>query len=382
MRINLKNGLVIVLTTVFAVSLLVSQSIAKKNMHSSKIQAVQVDVYKVPAPHNMPVVLEYPARLKSVQKVQITARVTGTLIKKFYTEGQFVKKGTLLYKIEPDTYQAAVDAAKAQLQSALAMLNKTKRDWVRIKSLYKVNATSQQARDAALSSYEIAKADVEKAKANLKSALINLNYTNVKATISGITGLKSADVGSLVTNGTPLVSITKLDPIYAEFSIPDIDIIKEKYRIKNGSWEKPSDGKIKAVIKINGRGYPKEGFVNFMDTNIDTATSTLKARAVFPNHNRYLMPGEFVKIMLKGLVRKNVIMVPQRCVLQNPLGTMVFVVDKGKVQARPVKLGETSGNYYIIEKGLKKGDLVIVDNFFRVKPGMSVKVDKTINREQ
>lgn len=382
MEMRLKNGLVVVLTAIFAIFLVVSQSIAQKSVHSTKIQAVQVDVYKVPKPHDMPVVLEYPARLKSVQKVQITARVTGTLIKKFYTEGQFVKKSALLYKIEPDIYQAAVDAAKAQFHSALSMLNKTKRDWTRIKSLYKVNATSQQERDSALSSYEIAKADVEKAKANLKSALINLNYTDVKATISGITGLKSADVGNLVTNGTPLVSITKIDPIYAEFSIPDVDIIKEKYNIKNGSWEKPTDGKIKAVIKINGRGYSKEGFVNFMDTNIDTATSTLKARAVFPNRDNFLMPGEFVRISLKGIVRKNSIIIPQECVLQNPLGTMVLIVNKGIVQTRPVKLGSTSGKYYIIKKGLKKSDLVIVDNLFRVRPGMSVKIDKTINKER
>jgi len=343
---------------------------------------VAVDVYRVSKPSNIPVILEYPARLKSTQKVQIAARVTGILVKKFYTEGKFVRKGDLLYKIESDSYQAAVDGARAQLQMAKARLNKAARDWSRIKAMYADNTASQLQRDASLSAYEIAKAGIINAKATLKIAMINLNYTDVRATINGITGLKSADVGSLVTNGTPLVRITKVNPIYAVFSIPDINIIREKYYIKNGRWEKAADGRIKAIIKINGKQYNKKGFINFVDTNINPETSTVKARAIFQNPSRYLMPGEFVRIMLHGVFRKNAIMIPQKAVLQNPLGTMVFVVNKGKAQIRPVKLGETSGQYYIIESGLKEGDLVIVDNFFRVRPGIPVKIDKTINAKR
>ena len=347
-----------------------------------QIPVTTVDVYKVLKPLDIPIVLEYPARLKSVKKVQIVARATGTLIRKFYTEGQFVKKGDLLYKIEPDSYQAAVDAANALLQMRKAQLNKAGRDWNRIKALYEDNAVSQRERDAVLSVYEIAKADITNAKANLKMATINLNYTSVKAPLNGITGLKCTDVGNLVTNGTPLTAITQVNPIYAEFSIPDINIIREKYYIKNGSWEKPTDAKIKAVIKINGKQYKETGFVNFIGTNIEVQTSTVKARGIFQNLKGYLMPGEFVRIMLHGLIRKDAIMIPQKAVLQNPLGTMVFVVDKGKAQVKPVKLGETSGNYYIIKQGLQEGDLVIVNNFFRVKPGMPVKIDKIINTKK
>lgn len=349
-----------------------------------QIPITTVDVYKVLKPSDIPIVLEYPARLKSVKKVQVVARITGTLMKKCYTEGQFVKKGDLLYKIEPDTYQAAVDGANAMLQMHKAQLNKAGRDWNRIKALYEDNAVSQRERDAVLSAYEIAKSGVANAKANLKMTTINLNYTSVKAPLSGITGLKSTDVGNLVTNGTPLTAITQVNPIYAEFSIPDINIIREKYHIKNGSWQKPTDGKIKAVIKINSKQYKETGFVNFIDTNIDVQTSTVKARAIFQNLKGYLMPGEFVRIMLHGLIRRDAIMIPQKAVLQNPLGAVVFVVNKGKgkAQARPVKLGETSGNYYIIKQGLQEGDLVIVNNFFRVKPGMLVKIDKIINTKK
>ncbi|MEA1995769.1 MAG: efflux RND transporter periplasmic adaptor subunit [Campylobacterota bacterium] len=347
-----------------------------------QIPITTVDVYKVLKPSDIPIVLEYPARLKSIKKVQIVARATGTLIRKFYTEGQFVKKGDLLYKIEPDSYQAAVDGANALLQMRKAQLNKAGRDWNRIKTLYEDNAVSQRERDAVLSVYKIAKADIANAKANLKMATINLNYTSVKAPLSGITGLKCTDVGNLVTNGTPLTAITQVNPIYAEFSIPDINIIRGKYYIKNGNWEKPTDGKIKTVIKINGKQYKETGFINFIGTNIDVQTSTVKARGIFQNPKGYLMPGEFVRIMLHGLIRKDAIMIPQKAVLQNPLGTVVFVVNKGKAQARPIKLGETSGNYYIIEQGLQEGNLVIVNNFFRVKPGMPVKIDKIINTKK
>ncbi|OQX54992.1 MAG: hypothetical protein B5M53_04955 [Candidatus Cloacimonas sp. 4484_209] len=376
-RMVKKTILMILLILITGLNLLVSNGQCKEH----KPQAIPVDVYRVPKPSSLPVVLEYPARLKSVRKVQVVARVTGTLIKKFYTEGQFVKKGDLLYQIEPDTYQAKVDEAKALLQMREAQLNRARRDWNRIKALYEENAVSQKERDAALSAYEVAKAGTAEAKARLKMAKINLNYTSVKAPISGITGLKCVDVGNLVTNGTPLTTITQINPIYAEFSIPNMDVIKEKYCIKNGSWKNPA-GKIKAVIKINGKRYKEMGFVDFIDTNMDIQTSTVKARAVLQNPDSSLMPGEFVRIALHGLVKKHAIMVPQKAILQNPLGTMVFVVDKGKAQAKPVKLGETSGNCYIVEKGLKEGDLVIVNNLFRVKPGMPVKVEKIIDTKR
>ncbi len=338
-----------------------------------KPQMPAVDVYRVGNPSDIPVMLKYTARLKSIGDVEVTARIAGTLIKKFYTEGAFVKKGDLLYRIEPDTYKARLEKARADLQNALASLKKAKKDWQRVSILYKHNNASQKTMDSASAAYEIAKANVEGARANLKIATINYNYTYVRAPISGITGMKSVDVGNLVINGTKLLRITKMNPIYAEFSIPDTDVIRY---IKDKSL-KPS--KIAAVLEINGKKYGEQGYVNFIDELIDRRTSSVKARAVFPNPVNYLMPGEFVRIKLEGVYRKNAIVIPQRAVLQNPMGTMVFMVDKGKVQARPIKIGGTSGRYFVVENGLKKGELVIVDNFFRVRPGMPVKIDKIID---
>jgi membrane fusion protein (multidrug efflux system) len=296
------------------------------------------------------------------------------LQKKFYKEGQYVKKGELLYKIEPDIYKAQLDATLANLMVAKANLYKAQRDWERYSSLYKEHAVSQKIRDDMLSAYKSAKAQVDAAKSQVKLAKINLDYTDVKATISGVTGLKLADVGEYITADRKLVEITQIDPIHAEFSIPNLDMLKAKYSVNNGSWSNPQ---LRAYINVNKKEY--KGYVDFIDKKVEVSTSTTKTRAVFENKERELMPGEFVRIMLHGLIRKDAIVIPQKAVLQDPLGTVVFVVDKGKAQAKPVKLGETSGNYYIIEQGLQEGDLVIVNNFFKVKPGMPVKIDKIIN---
>ncbi len=379
MKISVKHLRAAAVLTFMFILVLSVQSISKTNTHKTAgLHALPVDVYRVEKPKDLPVDLEYPARLKSVQRVTVYARVSGVLMKKFYKDGQFVKKGDLLYEIEPDTYKALVDSAKAEVKSAKAALNKAKRDWRRVKALYDAKTVSQKTRDAALSAYEIAKADLEKAKANLTNAKINFNYTSVRAASDGVVGLPFVDVGNFVKSGTALTVITKLNPIYADFSIPDIGVVKQKYYIKNSKWKQFGDN-LKAVLKINNAKYPKEGVVEFIDSNIDEKTSTVKARAVFDNMDNYLMPGEFERIILKGLFVKNTILVPQKAVLQNPLGVVVFVVDKKKAQIRPIKLGETSGKYYIVNWGLKRGDMVIVNNFFRLRPGMPVKIDKIVN---
>ncbi len=344
----------------------------QKNIHRKRPIPV-VDLFKVPKAGNIPINLEYPARVKSVKNVKIRARVTGILIKKFYTEGKFIKKGELMYEIEPAIYRSAVNMARAQLQVSKAELEKATRDWHRIKILYGINSASARQRDAALSAYEIAGAKVKSSEAALDAAAIKLGYTDVPATIDGITGQTLTDVGSLVTDGTPLTTITQVDPIYVEFSIPDTDFIK------NIQHHFTSD--IKAAVKINSKILKIQGTVNFIDARINMKTSSIKARAIFENHDGWLLPGEFVRIILHGFVRKDVVTIPQRAVLQNPMGAMVFIEDHGKVEVRAVKLGETSGNRYIIRHGLKEGDLVIVDNFFKIRPGASVKIGKIIKEQ-
>ncbi len=338
-----------------------------------------VDVYKVSEAKEEALVLQYPGKTISSQNVVIKARANGILLKKFFNEGDFVKEGDILYKIEPDSYEAAFNLAKANVASLDVQLQKTQKDWERIKALYDSGASSEQEKDTAYWAYEGAKANLASAKASLQTASINLDRTTIKATMNGMTGLKQVDVGALVSDGTPLVEITQISPLNVEFSIPDIDIMKQKYNIKNGKWSHPSEGKLKATLLVGNTTYKEVGIVDFFDSTLNAKTGSLKARATFKNTNKDLLPNQFVKVNLMGLTRNDVIKIPQKAVLQNPLGTVVFVVQEGKAVARPVKVGEASENDYVIESGLKANDEVILNNFFRIKNGAPVKIDKVVN---
>ncbi|WP_428738766.1 efflux RND transporter periplasmic adaptor subunit [Sulfurimonas sp.] len=343
--------------------------------------APKVDVYIVKEVKQAPVSLEYPARIQSLKEVTITARVSGVLEKQLYTEGTKLSKGSPMYKIEPTIYAADVAAKKANLSVAEATLDKAQKDWERAKGLYEEKAISEQDKDTVYFAYVSAKANVNVAQAELDKVQVNLDYTDVKSTINGVAGIKLIDIGDYVTIGTPLVKITQLDPIYAEFSIPNINNIKEKYALKYGSFKDLQDAKLKAVLIVDGKEYEQEGQIDYVASHVDSATSTLKARAIFKNPDAKLIAGEFAKIKIVGVVSNNVISVPQKAVLQNPLGTIVFVVVDGKVAIRPVKIIEASGDKFIVQ-GVAPKDVVIVNNFFRIKPNSPVTIDKTINAQE
>ena len=332
---------------------------------------IPVDVYRVPAPRDIPLELTYPARLKGTGEVTIVARVSGIVEGMFFKEGEPVRKGALLFRIEPDIYRIQVEGARAALNEALARLKKAERDWKRVSRAFKEGVISKRDRDQALYSYEIAKASVEAARARLKKAQIDLGYTDVKATISGRTGMRLVDVGDMVNPGTPLVRITTIDPIYAEFSLPDTDLLRY------GLTQKMSEV-LEAEIMGEGWVYGKKGRVEFIDARVDESTSSVRARAVFPNPDGRLLPGEFVRIRIRGLVKKGAVEIPQRAVIQTPLGTRVFVVERGKAVPRSVKVGEERGENFIVE-GLKEGEMVIVSNLMKVRPNAPVRVTAVVN---
>ena len=341
-----------------------------------------VDVFKITAPKEEPLSFTYPAKTMSSQSIVVKARTNGLLQKKLFIEGQSVKAGDILYTLEKESYEASYNLAKANVAGLDAALQKAAKEWNRVKALYEKKASSEQERDTAYFAYETAKASLDGAKALLKTASINLERTDIKAPISGIVGTKMVDIGSLVNDGTALVEIIQNDPLYVEFSIPDIDVMKHKYNIKNGKWSDPTQGQLKASLLVGDVPYKEMGVVDFLGSKLDEKTGTLKARASFQNPINELLPNQFVKITLLGLSRNNVIRVPQKAVLQNPLGTVVFVVEDGKAVVRPVKVAESNKNYFIIDSGLKEGDMVVVNNFFRIKSGAGVKIDKVTNEAQ
>lgn len=371
MRMDIRNLFVTILILCASSAAL----LAEASNPTQKMTLPKVDVFNVSLTAELPLELEYPARLKSVQSAMVVSRVTGVLEQKHYTEGSYVKKGTLLYSIEPDIYQAVVHERKADHAVAKAVFINAERDWKRVKGLFKDNALSRKEYDAALAVFERSKAELASAKAQLESAEIDLGYTEVEAPFSGIIGKKETDIGNVVEPGTPLASITRTDPVYAEFSIPDTDFFKINKVLGNGRWAE--DGELNVSISVDG--ITAGGTINYIAPEINEKTASIEARAAFTNSDRSLMPGGFGRLKIIGLKRTNVLMIPQKAVLQNPKGTIVFIVEKGKVAVRPVTLNGTEGENYIVEGPLKAGDQVIVNNFFHIKPGMDVAVDKTIN---
>lgn len=334
----------------------------------------EVDVYRISPAKDVPIILTYPARTKSIRSVTIVSRVSGFLEKRFFSEGSYVKKGSLLFKIEPDIYKVRVEEARADFMQALALFKKARGDWFRAKESFKENVISVQKKDAAKYAYEMAKANLLSKKALLKEAEINLNYTNVRATISGFTGLKKVDEGAFLKVNTPLVQITQINPIYVEFSIPETDVNKYGF-IKNRDKYLKS---LKVRLILSARSYPLEGKINFIGISIDKDTDTLKIRAIFPNPSYKLLPNEFVRVKLLGLYKRHILLIPQRALLQNSYGTMVFVIKNGKAYARIVHIDGTIGNFYIVKKGLNPGDLIAVDNFFKLRNAIAVKIDKIL----
>lgn len=374
----MRNIKKLLITTGISVVAVTSIYAAEAPAGAKQMPAPKADIYIVPQASSLPINLKYPAQINSFKQAKVYSRILGVLEEKYFEEGKVVNKGDVLFKIEDDLYQAKVDAAAASVKMSEATLNNATRSWERIQKLYASNAVTTELRDSTLSAYQNALASLSMSKAELNQATIDLNYTKVKAPISGMTGLKNVDLGNLVTANPPmeLVTISQNDKVYIDFSMP----LNDYENIKNGLWKMPENGKIQVDINVNGQTNKQSGFVDFIDVNIDQKTSTVKMRAIVENKDYTLIPGSFARVILKGIEQKNVITIPQKALLQNPLGTIVFVEKDGIATVKPVVIGNESGDKFIVAGGpLQSGDKVIINNFFRIKPGSAVVVDKTIN---
>lgn len=375
----MRNIKKLLMTTAISVVAVTNIYAADAAAGAKQMPAPKADIYIVPAASSLAIDLKYPAQINSFKQAKVYSRIIGVLEEKYFEEGKVVNKGDVLFKIEDALYQAKVDAAQAAVKMSEATLNNETRSWERIQKLFNSKAVTAEQRDSTLSAYQNALASMAMSKAELNQAKIDLDYTKVKAPISGITGLKNIDLGNLVTANPPmqLVTISQNDKVYLDFSMP----LSDYSNIKNGLWKMPENGKIQVDININGQVTKQTGIVDFIDVNIDQKTSTVKMRAIVENKDYTLMPGSFARVVLNGIEQKNVITIPQKALLQNPLGTIVFVEKDGIATVKPVVIGNESGDKFIVVGGpLQSGDKVIVNNFFRIKPGNPVVVDKTINK--
>ena len=338
---------------------------------------VVVETVKVEA---LPLEFEYSARTAGFREVQVRAQVSGILQERTYLEGSAVKKGQVMFRIDPRTYQAALSRAKGALAQEQARYRQTERDLKRIRELQKKGFASESELDNAISNFEQSKANIQAAEAEVLSKQIDLDYTTVKAPISGITSKETVSEGSLMVAGDPnaslLSNITQLDPIYVNFAAPDSDVASVRNGLQNGSLMLPEDGKMSVKITLgDGSVYPLEGKVDFTDSLVDRGTGSVSARAVVPNPEQKLLPGQFVRVQVKGLSLPNAMTLPERAVAQGPAGTFVYVVDDaGIARMRQVTTGHTAKGRWVIVSGISEGERVIVEGLAKVRPDSPVSI--------
>lgn len=322
-------------------------------------------------------VIELPGRLQAIRTAEVRARVDGIVERRLYTEGTDVRAGQPLFAIDPRELRTKLNAAEAALSRAEATAANAQQDVTRYKGLVAQQALSQQEYDAAIARLRTAEADVAQSRAQVAAARLNLGYTTVTAPISGRAGRAMVTEGALVSGAgaTLLTTIEQVDPIYANFSQSSSDLLALRNRISSGAIQVPAPNNVPVHLVLeDGSDYRLPGHVDFVAMNIDEATGTTALRALFPNPQRTLLPGQFVRGRIEAGVQSKGLLIPQRAVTVAPQGATVMVVNaKDVVEVRPVKLGALEGGSWVIQSGLDPGERVIVDGLQKAAPGKPVK---------
>ncbi len=329
-----------------------------------------------PVQRDVPVMMELVGQAAGSQDVEIRARVEGFLETMAFTEGTLVKKGQLLYQIDPSDLKAALANAQADLATAKARLEKTTNDVNRFTPLVAKQAVSQQELDNALSARDAATAMVKAQEAAVDKAQLNLGYATITAPVNGLIGTTKVKTGNLVGRGesTLLDTISVIDPIYFRAGLAEAEYLRIARRVQ----ETPAEGKPRGenpiqLILADGTVHPYQGRLDAMERNIDPTTGTLMAQVTFPNPQLLVRPGQYGRIRFQVDVKKGALLVQQRAVqeLQN-LYSIAVVGPDNKVAFRNVKVGPREGSLWVIEEGLKPGERVIVEGLQRVREGAVV----------
>lgn len=311
-----------------------------------------------------------PGRVKAHKVAEVRPQVTGIVLKRYFEEGSMVKKGQPLYQIDPSTYQAVYDAARADLLNARARLEASQARKERYGRLVKDKAVSGQDYDDAHAAWLQARAAIAVADASVARAKINLDYTRVYAPITGRIGKSTVTEGALVTanQAKMMAEITQLDPIYV-----DMQQAREKlFELKQKS-RKTEKITVNLDYGDNQGAYGETGELQFSEVTVDPSTSSVVLRALFPNPDEELYPGFFVSATLL-LDKANVLLIPQKAAILQPSGNMMaWVVDKkNTVHPRPIEVEGTYGNSWIVTSGLAEGDAIVTEGFQRLRPGVEV----------
>lgn len=334
-------------------------------------------------PQRLTVTTELPGRTAAYRIAEIRPQVSGIVLKRLFREGSEVKAGDQLYQIDPATYEASLASAQADVQKAEANLQAARNKASRYGDLVKNSVVSKQDFDDVQATLKQNEAQVAAAKAAYNLTSINLNYTKVFAPISGRIGKSAVTEGALVTanQATALATIQQFDPIYVDVTQTASQLMKLREDMATGRIRPAEPGKIPVTLFLNSNGsgddtaYPAKGELQFSDVTVDAGTSSVQLRAVFPNPNKELLPGLFVRARVEQGVAENAITVPQAAVARGPDGSArVWVVGAdNKVNPRTIKTERAVGNVWLVSDGLAAGERVVVEGLQKVKPGAEVK---------
>jgi membrane fusion protein (multidrug efflux system) len=336
--------------------------------------ALPVDITVVEK-RDIPVVSHLTGRANATRKAEVRPQVTGILQKRLFTEGSIVQQGQQLYQIDPSVYEANVKSAEANLASAKANLRTTQLKAERYTSLLKQKAVSKQDYDDAQAAYLTATAAVKSAEANLSTANINLQYTKVYAPITGTISRSNITEGALVSAGqvSPLTTIQQLDPIYVDLGQSAEENILLRKNLTEGKLAK--DGKATVdIFYSDGTKYKYPGTIEFSEVTVDETTGMVNLRAIVPNPEHVIFPGIFLRGDINQGIMPKTLVVKANGVQREANGlTYAYIVDEKNTVARVnIVLGSQSGQYYIVNSGLKEGDKVIVSNTQKIRPGVPV----------
>jgi membrane fusion protein, multidrug efflux system len=329
-------------------------------------------------PKRVVITTELAGRTSANLVAEVRPQVGGIIQKRLFAEGSDVKAGQVLYQIDPATYQAAMDNARAGLSRSEANLSSIRLKADRLRELLAEKAVSQQDYDDAAAALKQTQADIQYWQATVETARINLKYTSITAPISGRIGKSNVTEGSLVTAQQPMVlaTIQRLDPMYVDVLQSTAEVLRLRRGLKEGRLDQNgADQKKVQLIMEDGTAYPLAGTLQFRDVTVDPTTGSVILRIVFPNPKGVLLPGMFVRAVVQEGVDKQAILIPQQAVSRDPRGNPLTLIvdDKNNVQQRMLTLDRAIGDQWLVSSGLVPGERVIIEGMQKVKPGAPAK---------
>ena len=322
-----------------------------------------------------PIYSEWVAILDGYVNAQIQPHVSGYIIRQNYKEGSVVRKGDVLFQIDPRPFKAALDQAKGQLAQAEAQLGKASLDVQRDTPLAQARAIAQSQLDTEIQAKLGTQALVQAAKANVEQAQLNLEWTQVTSLINGIAGIAQVQIGNLVGPSSVLTSVSQVDPIKAYFTVSEQEFTDFHRRFPTEQSVAEQRKRIPLQLLLaDGSVYERPGTIYFADREVNPATGTIRIAGVFPNPNNLLRPGGYGRVRASAKTQSGALLVPQRAVIELQGSRQVAVVgNDNKVSIRPIMVGERVGKFWIVTEGLKPGERVVVEGLMKVRDGAPVK---------